>query len=186
MGHDQHRRDSGRRGHTGASGRSTRRHRQGLRQPWPGRRVCPARPIRTIVGRRQAGAGRRVPQRGWLRAGQRLQCARPRAMIQNIAQHGAGGGAFTGTRAAQHNLIDRITFDHHHIGAALPSCPSGESAGTRQGVMRCSSPRAVALRHTQELDPVAHVGGMADVIHARCAGYLRALHRQRRVCCQRR
>ena len=96
-----------------------------------------------VVGRRR---DRRGPRRGsasvvagWPKVGRRM----PRAMSHHVAHHGAGGRAFARAGAAQHDLADRVAFEHHHVGAALQLAQRAMSAGTRQGDMRCSSPRPV-------------------------------------------
>src|SRR5690606_30656575 len=66
---------------------------------------------------------------------------------------------------AQYDLTDRVAFDHHHVGTALqlPQRAVSRDQTRRHALFK---PAPGHLRHTQQFNAIAHIGGPADIVDA--------------------
>ncbi len=85
--------------------------------------------------------------------------------VTDICHHSAGGRAFARTGTAQHDLSHSVTFQHHHIRAAI-QLRQWRGIGHKAGLHALLQPTTGLLRHTQQLDLISHVGGGTDVFDA--------------------
>ena len=95
--------------------------------------------------------------------------------VADIGNHRAGGRAFAGPGATQHDLVHRIAFQHHHVGAAF-QLPKRRGRGHKAGRHALFQPAPGHAGDAQQLDPIAHVTGGADVVDGQAADALK-LHR---------